>query len=85
MNDELNKSILNILADPDIGEQFKKLVLERINVMPDTIQIAIGSDQLTKESVMEHVREEDEIGRQVMEIELGFLRDLASGAVYANQ
>ena len=85
MNDKLQNQIEEIIADPELKEQLKKLVLERVNVMPDTMRMAIGSTELTKEDIMRHVREEDETGKQVMEIELGFLRDLASGAVYEEE
>ncbi len=78
-------SIEAIIAVPELKEQFKKLVLERVNVMPDTLRMAVGSVNLTREDIAGHVREEDEIGKQVMEMELEFLRDLGSGAVYVNE
>ncbi|HEY4527160.1 MAG TPA: hypothetical protein VJK53_04950 [Candidatus Paceibacterota bacterium] len=72
-----------IILDDETKERLKRLVLERINVMPDTLRIAVGSLELTKQEVAAHVREEDEIGTQMIAMELEFLRDLASGAVYA--
>jgi hypothetical protein len=69
--------------DDETKEQLKQLVLERINVMPDTLRVAIGSLELTKQEVAEHVRAEDEVGKQMIEMELEFLRALASGAIYA--
>ena len=74
-----------IISDPALKEQLKKLVIERVNVMPDTLRISVGSDDFDKESLLNHVREEDEVGTQIMEMELDFLRGLASGAVYANE
>ena len=85
MNDQSPSGIEDIIADPELKEQLKKLVLERINVMPDTLRMAIGSVELTKEDLIQRVREEDELGKQVMEMELEFLRALARGAVYANE
>ena len=84
MNEELQEQIESIISDPELREQLKALVLGRISVMPDTLRIAIGSDELGKEDIARHVEEGDEIGTQMMEMELGFLQDLASGAVYAN-
>ena len=69
--------------DDATKEQLKRLVLERINVMPETLRIAVGSLELTKQEVANHVRAEDEVGKQMIEMELEFLRALASGAIYA--
>jgi len=85
MSEEQKNSIQEIASDPELKKQFKKLVLERISVMPDTLCMAVGSTELTKKQLTQHVKDEDEIGKQVMEIELSFLRDLASGAIYSNE
>ena len=47
--------------------------------------MAVGELELTKEDVAKHVRAEDDIGQQIMEMELNFLRAVASGAVYARE
>lgn len=84
MNGQSQNPILNeISQDEELMEQLKKLVLERVGVMPDSLNLAIGGTELTKGDILEHVRQEDEIGRQFMEMELEFLRDSASGAIYA--
>ncbi|MBI2552416.1 hypothetical protein HYW17_03915 [Candidatus Uhrbacteria bacterium] len=80
-----SRSIDDIIVDPELKGQFKQLVLERVGVMPDTLQIAVGAANFTKQELTQHVRQEDEIGKQVMEMELEFLQDLASGAVYGNE
>lgn len=77
--------VTDIIADPELRRQFKQLVLERISTMPETLRVAVGASQLAPHDMAEHVRSEDEIGRQVMEIELEFLRDLATGAVYGSE
>ncbi|MEK7613101.1 MAG: hypothetical protein AAB449_03090 [Patescibacteria group bacterium] len=81
---ETRENFEELIVDPSLKEQLKKLVLERINVMPNTLRVAVGSEELTKEDMLRHVREEDETGKQLMEAELSFLRDLASGAVYVS-
>ena len=78
-------SIEQIVADPALLEELKKLVLERVNVMPDTLRVAIGSSNLTKEDMIHHVNDEDEVGKQVMELELEYLRALGSGAIYGGE
>ena len=69
--------------DEATREQLKRLVLERINTMPDTLRVAVGSLELTKKEVAQHVRDEDEVGRQMIDMELEFLQSLGSGAIYA--
>lgn len=85
MTHDAESSIEDILRDPELKEQLKRLVVERLNVMPDTMRMAIGSEMLTKKEVIERVGQEDEIGKQVMEMELNFLRALASGTIYGNE
>ena len=63
-------------------EQLKKIVLARLNVMPKDVSVTIGSENLKREELVEHVRLEDEVGKQMIEMELEFLKDLASGAIY---
>lgn len=74
-----------IETDPELREQLKKLVLARVQVMPDTLGISVGSNKLSREDLVKHVEQEDEVGKQMMEMELEFLRDLASGAVYSHE
>lgn len=80
-----DSQLQEIESDPELKEQLKALVLERINVMPDTMRIAIGSTEVAKSDIIRHVTDEDEIGRQMIEMELEFLQALGSGAVYANE
>lgn len=85
MNNKRQNKIEEILSNPELKEKLKKLVLERIKVMPDTLNMAIGSTQLTKEELEQRIKRGDEIGNQIMEIELEYLRDLASGAIYGRE
>ena len=86
MTDQSHNPILNeISRDAELMEQLKKLVLERVGAMPDSINLAVGSAEITKKKLLEHVQQEDEIGRQFIEMELEFMRDLGSGAVYVDK
>jgi hypothetical protein len=80
-----NSIISEISQDAELREQLKKLVLERVGAMPDSMNLAVGAAELTKDTLLEHIRQEDEIGKQFMEMDLEFLRDLASGAIYAGK
>ena len=59
------------------------MVLARIEVMPQDLEMAVGDRQLSKQELHEHVLKADEIGQEIMEAELEFLQDMASGIVYS--
>lgn len=50
--------------------------------MPQDLEVAIGDSQLSKQELYEHVLQSDETGQEIMEAELEFLQDMASGAIY---
>lgn len=66
-------------------KKLKEIVLARLNVMPSDVTVSIGDNSLDKQKLTKHVESEDEIGKQMMEMELEFLQDLASGAIYGNE
>lgn len=72
----------NFFQDKALREQLQKLTLERLRAMPDTTELAIGSDVYTKSDLMGHVSEADDLGKQIMTMQLDFLQDLASGEIY---
>lgn len=74
-----------ILSNPELRAQLKAIVLERVGTMPDTFRIAIGSDHIEKKDLIEHIQDEDDIGKQMMAMELGFLHALTSGAIYTHE
>lgn len=81
----MNKQQSKQLVQSELKDELKEIVLARIGTMPDTISIAIGSDQLGRKELVQHVQKEDEIGKQIMDMELEYLRDLASGAIYKHE
>ena len=66
-------------------KKLKEIVLARLNVMPEDVSVSVGDKNLGKEELVEHVQSEDEIGKQMMEMDLEFLQDLASGAIYGHE
>lgn len=68
--------------DKELSEQLKKLTLERLGTLPKNTEVAIGSEPYSKEDLIDHVGAADDLGRQIMIMELEFLQDLASGEVY---
>ena len=64
-------------------EDFKELVIARIQSMPDGTTISIGgTDTVTKEDALKHIRSDDQIGKQMLEIEKAFFDLLKSGDIY---
>lgn len=80
------KKITNRRKIPNSGcckkNELRDLVLARLKVMSDSINVSIGSKQLNKKDLISHVEKEDKLGQQIMLIELEFLQDLASGKIY---
>ncbi len=65
-----------------IPEDLKDLVIARLDVLSPHKTISIGSiGEFTKDELIERVKQEDEIGRKIVEIELSFLRALKEGAL----
>lgn len=66
----------------EIQEDIRDLVLARIMAASDDLRIAIGSTEYTKTEMIENVKEGNEVGKEIMEIQMEYLRDMASGAIY---
>jgi hypothetical protein len=70
------------LGDKEIYEDIKKLVIERVKASSDDLRISLGSNEYTKEEILKSIKEENEIGREFIEIQMEYLRDMAEGAIY---
>jgi len=65
-----------------ISEDIKELVIARLDVLSSDKKISIGSiGEFTKNELIEHVKEEDEIGKKAVEVELTFLKALKEGSL----
>ncbi len=57
--------------------EIKKLVLMRLETMPNTIKISLGSNrEMLKEDLIKHVKEEDELGKIFIEVQMEYLRSM---------
>jgi len=66
-------------------ELIKKIVIARLGVLPSNIKISIGSEgDFSKEELIEHVENGDDIGDKMIAVELEYLRALKEGILYAN-
>lgn len=66
-------------------EQLQKLVLARLMIVPRNLKLSIGSVEFARDDAVTHVKRGDDIGEKIMEIQLEFLRDLASGKIYSDE
>ncbi len=68
--------------DPKLLEEMKQLVLARIKAASDNLEISLGSQKYTKQEILKSIQNGDEIGLEIIDIQMDFLRDLASGEIY---
>lgn len=61
-------------------EYLKELVLARLDVMPANFKLSIGSEgTFNKEQLMESVRKGNSVGKQVIDMQMNFIKALTSG------
>lgn len=64
-------------------DNVRDLVLTRLETLPSGAMISIGSGQeLTKEELIQSVREGSDTGQKIIEIEMAFLQGLKEGVLY---
>lgn len=65
----------------DISDKIKELVITKIESnMPTHLRLSIGSyGALTKEEIIHHIKEGDDIGKQIVKVHMSFLKAVASG------
>lgn len=78
----MEKKPSSLAKDKEIQEDIKKLVLARIKAASDDLGISIGSTEYTKEDMLKSVEKEDEVGKEIIEIQMEYLRDLVAGTIY---
>ena len=65
-----------------IPEDIKNLVIERLEATSSEKSFSIGGgESLTRDELIQHVKEGDKIGQKIVEIELTFLRALKDGTL----
>ena len=66
----------------DKDEYLKELVLARLDVMPQNFKLSIGNEgTFNKQQLMESVKNGDSIGKQVIDMQINFIKALTSGEV----
>lgn len=63
-----------------IDEDIKKLVIARLQTLSPDKKISIGSSgEFSRDELIQKVKDEDIIGKKIIEIEMEFLRSLKEG------
>ena len=70
-------------SEQEILEDIKELVIARLEVLSLDKKFSIGSNEkeFTRDELIESVKNEDEIGQKVIDLELTFLRALKDGTL----
>lgn len=62
-----------------LGEEIKKLVVARIQTMPPTMKLSIGSSgSFSKDELIRHVELDDAVGKKIVEMHMKYLREIAN-------
>lgn len=63
-------------------DAIRKLVLARIKATPRAVRISVGANEYTRDELIENIEQGSKIGHEIEEIQIEYLRDLASGKIY---
>ncbi len=64
----------------EIRNELKETIIIRIEALPSNLKLSIGGgNSLTKDEMIEHVKKEDEIGKQIINSHLSFMKAIAKG------
>ena len=71
--------------DKKLQEYIKELVIARINALSKDLEISVGAENITREQIVKSVKEGNELGQEIVEMQLKFLRDIARGKIYQSE
>jgi hypothetical protein len=67
-------------------DEIKTLVIERLRAMPENLKIAVGDEgEFDKYELIERVKLGDDVGKEIVEAQLNFLRNMRKLATIAAQ
>ena len=64
------------------NDAIRELVLARVKAIPRDVRISVGSNEYTRDELIENIERGSEVGHEIEEIQMEYLRDLASGVIY---
>lgn len=63
-----------------ISDKERELVIARMEILPSELHFSSGNSvTLTRDAVIKHIKDNDELGKEFVKMELDFLRALKSG------
>lgn len=71
--------------EPELLEDMKQLVLARVTASSDDLVISVGSKEYSKKEMLQSIADGSEVGLEIIDMQMGFLRDMASGEIYAQE
>jgi len=61
----------------------KEIVMAQVRTYDSDFELSIGSfGTFSKKELLENIEKESEVGKQIVEIQMNYLRDLVSGDIY---
>ena len=66
-------------------KDMRDLVLARIKATSRDFRLSIGSTFYTKNELLKSVEAEDNVGKEIIKIQMEYLQDMASGAIYKDE
>lgn len=60
-------------------EEIKRLVIIRLEAMPPNIRISIGGNDLSKEELVKEVKQDTDLGKLIVKMQLEYLRSMKRG------
>lgn len=68
--------------DLETLKDMQKLVLARLKASSDDLSVSVGSTEYTKQEMVKSVEEINDLGKEIIEAQMDYLRDMATGAIY---
>jgi len=68
--------------DQETLREMQKLVIARLKASSDDLTISVGSTEYTKKEMLKSVEEINVLGMEIIEAQIEYLRDMATGAIY---
>lgn len=66
-----------------VEDEIKQLVIARLQTLPEDVGISIGAEgDFNKNELISHVEQDDDIGKQIVEVEMNFLRAMQNNIFY---
>lgn len=79
----MNEDDKNLKKDADKQEEYlRELISARIEALSPDLEIYFGDQNYTRKELIENINEGTELGKEIIESQLMFLRDMAGGKIY---